>query len=53
MKLKDENGEGWEVKQLLYADDTVSVSKTEEYLQYNINEFEMVCDSMGLKINVG
>ena len=28
VKLRDENGGGWEIKQILYADDTVLVAET-------------------------
>ena len=53
VKLKDENGGGWEIKQLLYADDTSLVAETREHLQHIVNEFERAYDSMRLKINVG
>ena len=53
VKFRDENEGGWEVKQVLNADDTVLVAETREHLQYIVNEFERACDSMGLKINVG
>ena len=43
---------GWEIKQLLYADDTVLVPETREHLPHIASEFERTCDSMGLKINV-
>ena len=52
VKLRDENGGGWEIKQVLYADDTVLVAETRECLQHIVSEFERACDSMGLKINV-
>ena len=32
VKLRDENGESWEIKQILYADDTVLASETREHL---------------------
>ena len=53
VKLRDENGVGWEIKQVLYADDTGLVAETREHLQHIVSEFERACDSMGLKINVG
>ena len=53
VKLRDEIGGGWEIKQVLYADDTVLVPETRGHLQYNVSEFERACDSMGLKINIG
>ena len=54
VKLRDENGGGWEFKKVLHADDTVLVAETREHLQHIVNEFERACDNiMGLKINVG
>ena len=53
VKLKDEKGGSWEIKQILYADDTVLVAETKEHLQHIVSEFERACDSMGIKINVG
>ena len=53
VKLRDENGGGWKIKQVLYAYDTVLLKETREHLQYIVNEFERACDSMGLNINVG
>ena len=52
MKLRDGYGDGLEIKQVLYADDSVLVAETREHIQHIMNEFEMVCDRMGLKINV-
>ena len=46
VKLRDENGGGWEIKQVLL------VAETREHLQHTASEFERACDSMGLKINV-
>ena len=53
MQSRDENGEGWEIKQVLYVDDMVLVAETREQLQDIVNEFERACNRMGLKINVG
>ena len=53
VKLRDEKGGSWEIKQVLYADDTVLVAETREHLQHIVSEFERACDSIGLKINVG
>ena len=36
VKLRDENGGGWEIKQVLYADDTVLVAETREHLQHTV-----------------
>ena len=51
--MRDEKGGSWEIKQVLYADDTVLVAEKREHLQHIVREFERTCDSMGLKINVG
>ena len=54
VKLRDENGRGgWEIKQVLYANDTVLVAETRENPHHIVSEFERACDSMGLKTNVG
>ena len=53
VKLRDENGWGWEIKKVLYADDTVLVAETREHVQHIASEYKRVCDSMGLKSNVG
>ena len=54
VRLRDENGGGsWEIKQVLYADNTVWVAETREHLHHIVNEFEGACDSMGLRLNVG
>ena len=52
VKLRDENGMGWEIQQVLYADDTLLVAETKKHLQHIVGEFEKKCDRMGLKINV-
>ena len=52
VKLRDENGRGWKIKQELYADDTLLVAETREYLQHIVSKFQRACDSTGLKINV-
>ena len=53
VKLRDEKGGGSEIKQVLYADDTVLVAEIREHLQHTMREFERASGSMGLKINVG
>ena len=53
VKLRDENGGRWEIKEVLYPDDTILVAETREHLQHIVNEFEKACDIMGLKINIG
>ena len=52
VKLRDENGGGLEIKQVLYTDVTVLVVETREHLQIILSEFERACESMGLKITV-
>ena len=47
MKLRDENGESWEIKQVLDIDDTVLVAETREHLQHIMCEFERVCEVWG------
>ena len=44
VKLRDLNGDGLEIKQVLYADDTVLVAKTRASPVYC--EFERACGSM-------
>ena len=46
-------GSGWEIKEVLYADDTVLVAETREHFQHIVNEFERVYDRIQLKFNVG
>ena len=53
VKLRDGSVVGLEIKQVLYKDDIVLVAETRKHLQDIANGFEKVCDSMGLKINVG
>ena len=38
---------------LLFADDTVLIAESEEQLQAFVNEFVIVCERRGLKLNVG
>ena len=44
MKLRDDNGGGWGIKQVLYADNTVLEAETREHLQHIVSEFERACD---------
>ena len=53
VKLRGDNEKGWGIKQVLHADGTGLVAEASEHLQHIVNEFERMCDSMGLKINVG
>ena len=52
VKLEDELG-SWEVNMILYADDTVLVSRSEEGMKELVGEFERVCRVKGLRINPG
>ncbi|MCP4269458.1 MAG: hypothetical protein GY777_28465 [Candidatus Brocadiaceae bacterium] len=47
------NGENWELRQLLFADDTVLVADSEEKLRRLVTEFGRVCDRRKLRVNVG
>ena len=38
VKLRDENWGSWEIKQILYTDETVLVAETREHLQPIMNE---------------
>ena len=37
VKLRDENGGGWEIQEVLYVDDTFLVAETREYLQHIVS----------------
>ena len=52
VKMRDRQG-NWDVNTLLYADDTVLVSETDEGLKWLVGEFERKCTEYGLKINAG
>ena len=53
MKLTDGNGVGWEIKRVLYTNDTMLMAEIREHLHHIVHEFERLCDRMELKINVG
>ena len=40
VKLRDDNGGGWEIKQVLYRDNTVMVAEIKEHLQNTVTKFE-------------
>ena len=44
---------GREIKQVLYADDKVSIAEVREHLQNIVSKIESACNSMKLKIIVG
>ena len=41
-------GKGREIKQVLYADDTVLMEESREGLQHIVEESESACDRIGL-----
>ena len=53
VRLIDEKEGGWEIKQVLYADDTLLVGETREHLPHIVIELERACGIMGPKVNVG
>ena len=53
LKLVDGNDNGWEVNQLLFADDTVVVAGSERKLCQLVTEFRRVCERRKLLVNVG
>ena len=50
--LRDENGRGLEIKQVLHAIETILGTQTRYYFQHIFIEFERACDIMGIKINL-
>ena len=53
LKLVDGNDNGWELNQLLFADDTVVVTDSERKLCQLVTEFGRVCERKKLLVNVG
>ena len=53
VEMIGQEGNVWEVNQLLYADDTVLIGDSKESLQRLLNEFNNVCERRKLKVNVG
>ena len=53
LKLVDGNDNGWELNQLLFADDTVMVADSERKLCQLVTEFGRVCERGKLRVNVG
>ena len=53
LKLVDGNDNGWELNQLLFADDTVVVADSERKLCQLVTEFGRVCERRKLRVNVG
>ena len=52
-ELVGEDGERWELSQLLFADDTVLIADSEEKLCRLVSEFGKVCDRRKLRVNAG
>lgn len=52
-ELIEEDGQRWELSQLLFADDTVLIADTEEKLCHLVLEFGRVCERRKLRVNVG
>ena len=53
LKLVDGNDNEWELKQLLFADDTVVVADSERKLYQLVTESGRVCERRNLRVNVG
>ena len=53
LKLVDGNSNGWELNQLLFADDSVVMADSERKLCQLVTEFGRVCERRKLRVNVG
>ena len=53
LKLVDGNENEWELKQLVFADDTVVLTDSERKLCQLVAEFGRVCERRKLRVNVG
>ncbi|XP_068229396.1 uncharacterized protein [Palaemon carinicauda] len=53
LKMIDKNNHEWEANQLLFADDTVLITDSEEKLGRLVTEFERVCERRKLRFKVG
>ena len=53
LRLVDGNDNGWELNQLLFADDTVMVADSERKLCQLVTEFGRVCERRKLRVIVG
>ena len=53
VELLSANGGGFEISQLLFADDTALVTDSEETLCKLVSEFGSVCERRKLRVNVG
>ena len=52
VKMVGADGRGWELCQILFADDTALVADSEEKLQKLVEEFGRVCERRKLRVNV-
>ena len=52
LELLSENGDRFEINQLLFEDDTALVADSEEKCRL-VSEFSTVCERRKLKVNVG
>ena len=53
LELLSANGGGFEINQLLFADDTTQVADPEEKLCRLVSEFGRVCERRKFRVNVG
>ena len=53
LELLGENGQSWQLSQLLFADDTALLADSEEKLCRLVAEFGRACDRRKLRVNVG
>ena len=53
LELLSANGGRFEIKQLLFADDTAIVADSEEKLCRFVSEFRRVCEKRKSRVNVG
>ena len=53
LKLVEWKDNGWELNQLLFADDTLVVADSERKLCQLVTEFGRVCERRKLRVNVG
>ena len=53
VELVGVDGLGWQLSQLLFADDTALVADSEKKLQRLVTEFDSVCERRKLRVNVG
>ena len=53
LELLSANGGRFEIKQLLFADDTAPVADSEDKLCRLVSEFSRVCKRSKLRVNVG